>query len=569
MSANLLAANLLPLKAGSGPAPLPRTDRNEPPGGSFRDFFDIRRIRDRADKAVPPEPASKEPEPVDAQHRDEAPAEAPVTEAPVEGLATPVAVPVEAEIPAGAVAVSEHPALPNFDSEKPAICEAGEPFAQREVPQAVRLEAPVFPGGTIGRIADLGGQGGATIGSRGSIDVHAPGQSTVSQVAARSAGDAQPVPGPTPRAEPQPARAALPTSREAAAASLPPTGGERVLHEALAKAPASTTLVSPEQIQPAAPATPVERPKPARNEKAAKLKADPRLAPRGEPRGDSAAPESHRIAPARAAPGIDATGRIERIRISSGRGDGAAASVGKFLISGATESAELTANAGPPSDVTSGASAPSAAPRPAAQPSQTSVPSFQTTLNQLLLAPVPADDVIDAAARVLTASGSGGRQQVTLQLDPPELGHLRLEIRMQQQAMTLRVDAESHAVARLIESRMSELRDALAGHGIKIERSDVVVRAPASAETAMQQDDGSRGQQGQSGAQHETSRGANPDLGGGHRFDTPRGGAHGGSGQADRGNSAPETSDKAVTLPFPVDANESAPAGDVWIDLVA
>ncbi len=491
-----------------------------------------------------------------------------MTEAPAEGSTTPVAVPVQAEISGGAVAVSEHPALPNFDSDKPVICEAGESIAQRKAPQAVRLEAPVFPGGTIGRIADFGGQGGATIGARGSFEVQAPGQSTGPQEAANFAGDAQPVSGPAPRAEPQPAQAVQPTSRASAAASLPPTGGERALHEVLAKAKAATPVL-PEQVQPAAPATPVKKPKPARNEKTAKLKADPRLAARGESRGESAAPVSSRVAPVRTSPGVDAAGRIDRIRILSGEGDGTAASVGKFLISGATEGAESTANAGSLSDVTSGTSAPGAAPRPVAQPSQTSVPSFQTTLNQLLLAPVPADDVIDAAARVLTASGTSGRQQVTLQLDPPELGHLRLEIRMQQQAMTLRVDAESHSVARLIESRLSELRDALAGHGIKIERSDVVVRAPASAETPMQQDDGSRGQQAHSGTQHEASRGGDPDINGGHRYDTPQDGANGGSGHADRGTSAPEPSETAVSLPFPVDGNESAPPGDVWIDLVA
>ncbi len=77
-----------------------------------------------------------------------------------------------------------------------------------------------------------------------------------------------------------------------------------------------------------------------------------------------------------------------------------------------------------------------------------------------------------------------------MQLEPPELGQLRVQVRVQQHAMTLQVDAESSSVARLITSRMAELREALASHGIRVERADVVVKSPASSESSPQGKEG-------------------------------------------------------------------------------
>ena len=100
-----------------------------------------------------------------------------------------------------------------------------------------------------------------------------------------------------------------------------------------------------------------------------------------------------------------------------------------------------------------------------------------TTLSQLLVSGTDSADALEAAAKALSGTQRPGNHHVTLQLDPPELGQLRLDIKMQHHEMTLRVAADTADVARLIESRLGELRDALATHGIRIDRSEVVVRS--------------------------------------------------------------------------------------------
>jgi hypothetical protein len=100
-----------------------------------------------------------------------------------------------------------------------------------------------------------------------------------------------------------------------------------------------------------------------------------------------------------------------------------------------------------------------------------------TTLSQLLVRGTDGADALETAAKALSGTQRPGNHHVTLQLDPPELGQLRLDIKMHHHEMTLRVATDTAEVARLIESRLAELRDALATHGIRIDRSEVVVRS--------------------------------------------------------------------------------------------
>lgn len=195
----------------------------------------------------------------------------------------------------------------------------------------------------------------------------------------------------------------------------------------------------------------------------------------------------------------------EAARIRGGNGDPAASSIGRFLVDGIRDAlANSTGNAArfdSLSDTTTSNLGPSA--NVSVRPTGATTTSFPLThgaahgdtVGQLLTSGGPQGDPVEAAARVLSASVRGGRHQVTLQLEPPELGQLRLEVRMHQQAMTLRVDAETQAVARLIESRLPELHDLLATHGIKVEKSSIVVRPPASAETGFQQQGSGDGSQ--------------------------------------------------------------------------
>ncbi len=79
-----------------------------------------------------------------------------------------------------------------------------------------------------------------------------------------------------------------------------------------------------------------------------------------------------------------------------------------------------------------------------------------------------------------------------MQLDPPELGQLKLQIQMRQQGLILRVEAQTQVVAKMIESRLVELSDALGVHGIRVDRAEVTVRSGGSTQADAQspQDNG-------------------------------------------------------------------------------
>lgn len=172
---------------------------------------------------------------------------------------------------------------------------------------------------------------------------------------------------------------------------------------------------------------------------------------------------------------------------------GAAAAIGKFLA-GVSTSVEPIKSSGRESGDGAGRShqqssqtsahagaANSSVGSAKAQAGLTSPLPAGATFSQILSTRLDPASSMESTARVLAAHGGSGRHQVTLRLSPAELGELRLDVRMEAGAMTLRVDADNAAAGRLIESRLGELREALSAHGISIERADVVVRGDASA----------------------------------------------------------------------------------------
>ncbi len=183
-------------------------------------------------------------------------------------------------------------------------------------------------------------------------------------------------------------------------------------------------------------------------------------------------------------------------------GDKAAEGVGRFLLSsGQGGENSGSATAGHASTTSTGSAGSTGATSGAG--ATTSAPA--STFADALAASMDAPESLDSAAKTFRAGGGNGRYHVTMQLDPPELGQLRVQVRMQNQGLTLQVDAESSAVAKLIESRISQLREALAAHGIRVERADVVVKSPSGTETNTQH-------QQQSG-QHSGTQGAGDTYG--------------------------------------------------------
>ena len=93
-------------------------------------------------------------------------------------------------------------------------------------------------------------------------------------------------------------------------------------------------------------------------------------------------------------------------------------------------------------------------------------------------------------ARVLKSHVSAKHSNMVLRLDPPELGRVLVDVRMHDQNMTVRFQAETEAGHDAIQGRLHELTGALEQSGVKLERMDVEFRPPQ-----QQQDSQPQGQQ--------------------------------------------------------------------------
>jgi flagellar hook-length control protein FliK len=72
----------------------------------------------------------------------------------------------------------------------------------------------------------------------------------------------------------------------------------------------------------------------------------------------------------------------------------------------------------------------------------------------------------------LTSRVEAGRE-IRLRLHPPELGHLRLQIRVQDGVLTAHMETENHLARTLLLDQLAGLRSRLAEHDIKIDRFEV------------------------------------------------------------------------------------------------
>ncbi len=203
-------------------------------------------------------------------------------------------------------------------------------------------------------------------------------------------------------------------------------------------------------------------------------------------------------------------GAVERVGVSRIEGDSAAASLAKALLAPSTgdasgHSAATNVTGFSTNAASSAGNVTSSGERTIASPAKSfsaiaSHPSpAASRVAELLLAQQPASGGLDAAVRLLGGASGSGKQEVTLQLDPPELGRMRLEVRMEEQTMSLRVDVQSRAVAKLVETRLPELRDALSAHGISIDKSQVIIRTADAHGGSLGRESDSSGNQQPSG----------------------------------------------------------------------
>ncbi len=135
-----------------------------------------------------------------------------------------------------------------------------------------------------------------------------------------------------------------------------------------------------------------------------------------------------------------------------------------------------------------------------------------------------AQDSVDRVVRVLRAHVGARDSQVRIQLDPPELGRVRVDIRMRNDTLFLHVETETTAGRDLLNSRLGQLREALQQQGILVERANVQMRdavqdTPQTREHQQQPSSQSNQQHGQDAPGQMTSQSGNPD----HRDGPARG----------------------------------------------
>ena len=88
--------------------------------------------------------------------------------------------------------------------------------------------------------------------------------------------------------------------------------------------------------------------------------------------------------------------------------------------------------------------------------------------------PVDSARLLRRVARGFVSLGDGGGE-LRLRLSPPELGALRLEVKLHEGAIVARIETETMAARTALIENLPALRERLIEHGVRIERFDVDV----------------------------------------------------------------------------------------------
>lgn len=121
----------------------------------------------------------------------------------------------------------------------------------------------------------------------------------------------------------------------------------------------------------------------------------------------------------------------------------------------------------------SNASAPAAAVSPANQRLQQNLlPRAAGDSDASARVSVESSKFVPRVAKAFAAAAQRGGE-VRIRLSPPELGSIRLEVKMQGGALTARLDAETQAARQAILENLPVLRERLAEQGLRVEQFDI------------------------------------------------------------------------------------------------
>lgn len=112
---------------------------------------------------------------------------------------------------------------------------------------------------------------------------------------------------------------------------------------------------------------------------------------------------------------------------------------------------------------------------------------------------------IEKAAEMIRSNVGLRNSSMTIRLDPPELGSMKLDAQLRNDVLTVKIQASSEAAKSMLESRVNELRIALERHGITIDRIDIEVRPQTGSQSS--QNDEQRYQNNQNPSHQQTTDG--------------------------------------------------------------
>ncbi len=106
--------------------------------------------------------------------------------------------------------------------------------------------------------------------------------------------------------------------------------------------------------------------------------------------------------------------------------------------------------------------------------------TFSETINTVKQSQVPARGllpayVMDQVGKQISRSILRGERVIRLQLRPPELGVLKVEMDIKDNILKLWMITENSSVKELLLSNAHELREALVGQGVKLDRLDIQI----------------------------------------------------------------------------------------------
>jgi len=107
--------------------------------------------------------------------------------------------------------------------------------------------------------------------------------------------------------------------------------------------------------------------------------------------------------------------------------------------------------------------------------------------NTIYKAPIESR-VIDQIINRLSIRSNGSQSEVKIQLDPPSLGRVRMNIITSGDGVRTVIIAENQAVKQVIESNLSQLRDSMLSQGLKLDGFSVFVGGDSNPEFSQQRD---------------------------------------------------------------------------------